>query len=73
MFPAVTICPGCGRAWCSRSIESLARAPQGIQRERARHIRRVHENLRETQREKPDRKHRLGAVHEREAFLGFQH
>ena len=54
-------------------VESPARAPQGIQREGARHIRGVHENLSEAQGEKSDRKHRLGAVHEREAFLGFQH
>ena len=53
-------------------VEGASGAPQGIQRQSSRDVRRVGENFRIAQGKQSDGKHGLGAVHERKSLFGLQ-
>ena len=53
-------------------VKSGGRAAQRVERERAGHVRRIDQHLGLAQGEESYGQHRLRAVHERQAFLGFE-
>ena len=54
-------------------IEGGVGAQQGVQRERADHVGRIHQRLPLEHRQRAQRQHCLRAIDERDGFFGFQH